>query len=178
MKKVFVLVLSLILLVSLFPVAAFAAFADFASLSDDELMAELNQIRAELVKRAEIKEGKQVLAEVDGLTVMLKGEPEWNKSYNGTHCITLTVTVVNSSEKAMAIRTDDCYVNGWKVRTSFNSQLEAGTKTKDIIYIYSVDEDADLESLEDLEDIKFIFLTFDPSTFSTQTRDITATITY
>ena len=175
MKKTLALLLSLIMLVSIIPVAA---FADYASMTDDALMAELNQIRAEIVRRAETKEGKQVLAEVDGLTVTLKGEPEWNKSYDGTHYITLTVTVVNTSDKAMAIRTDDCYLNGWKVSASFNSQLDAGMKTKDTIDIYSVDEDADLESLEDLEDIRFTFLTFDPSTFRTQTKDITATITY
>ena len=90
----------------------------------------------------------------------------------------LYVTVVNSSEEAIGIRTDDCYVNGWKIGSSFQTSLEPGMKTKDTITIYSVDEDAEVENLEDLEDIKITFLTFDANTFRTKTMDITTTLTF
>lgn len=173
MKKTLSILLTLSLL--LLPMIA---SADYASMSDDELMVELNQIRAEQVNRALAKEGKTILAEADGITVTLKGEPEWNESYDGTHYIVLNVTVVNSSENAVGIRTDDCYVNGWKIGSSFITSLEAGMKTKETISIYSVDEDAEVENIEDLEDIKITFLTFDANTLSTKTRDITTTITY
>lgn len=67
-------------------------------MSDDELVAELNLIRAEITKRTETKEGKQVLVEADGITVTLKGEPSLEKSYNGSFYIVLQVTVVNASK--------------------------------------------------------------------------------
>jgi len=173
MKKM----LSILLALSLMALPIIG-FADYASMSDDELMAELNQIRAEMVKRSQAKEGKTILAEADGITVTLKGEPEWNDSYDGTHYIVLNVTVVNSSEEAVGIRTDDCYVNGWKIGAGFQTSLEPGMKTKDTITIYKVDEDAEVEKLEDLEDIKITFLTFNANTFMTKTMDITTTLTF
>ncbi len=99
-------------------------------------------------------------------------------SYDGTHYIVLNVTVVNSSEEAVGIRTDDCYVNGWKIGAGFQTSLEPGMKTKDTITIYKVDEDAEVEKLEDLEDIKIAFLTFNANTFMTKTMDITTTLTF
>ena len=154
------------------------ALADYTSMTDDELQAELNQIRAEMAKRASVKEGKQILAEADGITVTLTGEPAWEKNYDGTCNIVLKVTVINASDEAVGIREDDTYLNGWKVSCSFQTSLEPGTKTKAKITIYKVDEDADLEKIEDLEDIKMTFLTFDGKTLMTKTRNLTTTILY
>lgn len=173
MKKTLSILLALTLLV-----LPFVAFADYAKMSDDELYAELNLIRAELTKRAAEKEGKQVLAEADGITVTYKGDPTWKENYDGTHLIVLNVTVVNDSKNAVGIRQDDSYVNGWKISCSFQTSLEPGMKTKDTIVFYKVDEDGDLESLEDLEDIKITFLTFDANSFKTKTKNISTTITF
>lgn len=142
MKKLVSLLLALSLI--LLPMIA---LADYASMTDDELQTELNQIRAEIAKRVSVKEGKQVLAEADGITVTLKGEPSWEKSYDGTHYIVLQVTVVNTSNEAVGVRQDDVYLNGWKVSCSFQTSLDPGMKTKDKITIYKVDEDADLEKI-------------------------------
>ena len=169
--------IALLVALSMMLIPVFAC-ADYASMSDDELQTALNLIRAEIVKRAEAKEGKQILAEADGITVTLKGEPMWKKSYNDTHYIELQVTVVNSSDEAVGIRENDTYVNGWKVDCDFSTNLEPGTKTKETIKMYKVDEDTDLECLDDLEDIKIIFLTFEGKTFHTKTKNIAATITY
>jgi len=168
-------ILSIILVLAMLIPAI--ALADYSSMSDDDLNKELNLIRAELVKRAELKEGKQILADADGMTVTLKGEPELRKNYDGSYNLDIPVTVVNSSDKKIGIRTDEGYVNGWKVYASFTSMLDAGMKEKEVISVYKVNEEAELESLDDLEDIKLVFLSYD-SNFNTLTRNIKTVITY
>lgn len=173
MKRTISLFIALVMM--LIPVFA---FGDYSSMSDDELNTELNLIRSELVRRSEAKEGKIILAEADGVTVTLKGEPEWKENYKGEASIVLNVTVVNKAEESRGIRQDDCYLNGWKISCGFGTTLDAGMKTKDTITLYKVSEDADLESLEDLEDIKIVFLTYKGEGFKTLTKNIEATLTY
>lgn len=173
MKKTAVLLLAISLL--LFPIIS---FADYASMSDDQLYNELNLIRAELVKRSEEKEGKIVLAEADGIVVTLKGQPEWKESYSGQCSIVLNVTVANTGTQAVGIRTDDSYLNGWQINSDFYSKLDAGMKAKETITLNKVTEDTDLESIDDLEDIRLVFLTFKAENYHTLTDNITATITY
>ncbi len=173
MKRIISLLAALIMMLT--PIFA---FADYSSMSDDDLYKELNLIRAELVKREETKEGKIILAEADGITVTLKGEPEWKENSKGVCSIILNVTVVNTADESRGIREDDCYLNGWKISCGFQTTLDAGMKTKETITLYKVNEDADLEALEDLEDIKIVFLTYKGEGFKTLTKDITATLTY
>lgn len=174
MRKAILLLVALVIIV--FPLVALAV--DYASMSDYELEAELNAIRAEITKREATQETRTILVDVDGITVTLKDGPVWNKSYDGTHYISYYVTVVNSSKDAIGIRTDDCYLNGWKIHSEFYTLLEPGMKTKETIGIYSVDTDADLEKLEDLEDVKLTFLIFDANTFKTEKDDIKVTLNY
>lgn len=165
----------IVLCLALLPVLS---LADYAAMSDDELQTELNLIRAEITKRAETKEAKEILAESDGITVTLKGDPAFEDGVGGSKKLTLSVTAVNSSDEAVGIRTDEVYINGWKIGTLFSVTLDPGMKKKDEIVFYKVDEEAELEKLEDLEDIKFVFLTFEPNGYKTKTRDIEKTVSF
>ena len=176
MKKLFSLFLALLLLIAI-PCEAFAA-QDYSAMTDEELNAELNLIRAEMTRRLSLSEAKEILIDnVDGLTVTLKGELTLSQSSNGK-TLELTVIVVNSSDKAIGLSIDDCYINGWKESTLFSKSLDAGTKLKDTISFYHVDEDADLEDLEDLEDLIMHFHTFDPDTYHTITKEISVTLNF
>ena len=173
MKRFFALSLAIILVAALLPIAS---LADYSSMTDDELMTELNHIRVELTKRAESKEGKQVLADADGMTVTYKGSPKLEKTFRGVSLI-IPVTITNSGNALMNIRLDDAYINGWKVDYSFLGELEPGMKTKSEITLVNVDEDAELDSLDALEDVKLVFLTYDKS-FRTKTNNIQASISF
>ena len=154
------------------------SLADYSAMSDDELQTELNLIRAEITKRSETKEAKEILAEADGLTVTMKGEPVVDEIYDGSKKLILAVTVVNTSEESAGISMDEAYINGWKVSGMFIPTLEPGTKLKQEIEFYHVDENAELEKLEDLEDIKFIFHTFEAETFMRKTGNIEKTVSF
>ena len=169
MKKV----LSLLIIVSmLFPLIA---LADYSSMTDEELEIEL---RAEITRRASLKEGKQVLVDADGLTVTLTGGPVWKQLYDGTHYIELPIMAVNSSEQAIGLSNDDIYVNGWKISGNMFLSLEPGMKTKETITLYQVDINADMEKLEDLEDVKIRLHTFNTTTYYTITDNISITISF
>ena len=131
-----------------------------------------------VLKRAEAKEGRTILAEVDGITITINGDPEWKVDSKGSCSIVLNITMVNTADKSRGISDDDCYVNGWKIICPFSKTLKAGMKMKSSITLYRVNEDADLKTLEDLEYIKIGFHTVDGDSFKSLTKNITATLTY
>ena len=131
-----------------------------------------------MVKRSSQEGEDTVLVDADGITVSVKGEPELKDSYDGSKYLVFQVTIVNASTEATGVRTDDCYLNGWKVSSDCSTSLEAGAKVKKELSIYNVDVDAELETLDELEDLKLVFLTFDANTFMTKTGDITTTLTF
>ena len=175
MKKLLSVALALLLLIA-FPCEAFAE-QDYSAMTDEELNVELNLIRAEITKRLYLSEAKEILIDnIDGITVTLKGEPTLKQSSSGN---TLEFAiVVNSSDKAVGLAIDDCYINGWKESTLFAKTLDPGTKLKDTISFYHVEEDADLEDLADLEDVKMYFHTYEPETYHTLTKDISVIISF
>ena len=174
MKRFLTFVLVLVLAT---PNVVFAA--DYSAMSDDELYDELNLIRAEMTKRQSANDEDTVLVDADGITVTLKkGEPELKEFYDGEKYLVFNVTIVNSSTEATAVRTDDCYLNGWKVSSDCSTSLEPGAKVKEELSIYNVNEDAEVESIEDLEDLKIVFLTYDANSYDTKTSDITTTLTF
>ena len=174
MKRYLTFALALFLVVALLPIVS---FADYSSMTDDELLAELNLIRVELTKRADSKEEKQVLADVDGITVTYNGSPRLENTFMGL-CLILPVTITNSGKKSMSIRLDDSYINGWKVGYTFLEELDPGMKAKGEISLENVDNDAELVSLDALEDVKLVFLTFDPNTFDTKTSNIVTNMSF
>ena len=173
MKRFFTFILVLVLA---FPITVFAT--DYSTMSDDELYEELNLIRAEMVNRISSEDEDKVLVDADGITVTLKGEPELKESYDGSKYLVFSVTIVNSSTEVTGVRTDDCYLNGWQVSSDCLAALDAGTKVKSELTIFKVDEDAEVDSIEDLEDLKLVFLTYDANTYVTKTNDISTVLTF
>ncbi len=155
MKKTVSLFLAMLIMVF-----SFGASADYASMTDEELYAEYNLIRAEIARRETLSYGKKVLVSADGMTVTIVDEPYFEKNQDGNLDLCIDVTVVNNSENSIGIATDNCYINGWRVYSLFIPVLNPGTRKKDTIRLKNADSDADIKSLEDLESIQLFFSIF------------------
>lgn len=172
MKKLlcvlFVLILSL-------PVVAMAEI-DWKGMSVEEIQAEINKARAEILTR-EIKSDEKgtVILDADGVVVSIT-KVEIKESYDGTHYLHISFTVVNNSNESVGFRTDKVYLNGWEIGGSISANLDAGMKARKEDSFYDVDLDADVSCYEDLEELKLVMLTYDANTFWTKTNDIECTI--
>lgn len=172
MKKLF----SLILLVALLIPTYALAEIDWTGMDVATIQTEIDRARAEILTR-DIKTSEKgtILLEADGLVVKMT-EFAVEKSWDGTYTLRLNYTVANNSDKPMGFRTDTCYLNGWEVGGSLYSNLEAGKKAKEEASFYNIDVDAEVSSLEELEELEMTMLTFDPNTYMTETDDIKVTV--
>ena len=157
MKKMlcvlFVLILSL-------PVVAMAEI-NWQDMSVEEIQAEINKARAEILTR-EIKfdEKGTVLLDYDGV-VMSITKVEVEKYYDGTHNLKLYFTVVNNTDHYITFQTGDVYLNGWALDGFFTVTLDTGMKAREEPRFYKVDTLADVSSYEDLEELKMELVFFD-----------------
>ena len=165
MRKFIALLLTLLLLTT----TAFAT--DWAAMSTEDILSEIDQARAELAIRD--LADQFVLYDSDGLTVTLTGTPTLKY---GT--LSFPVTGVNSSDKAITLTVDTVYINGWQVTSLGYVSLDAGKKIRTTIDVYSVKEDADLTDISQLEDVEFHMHTYDPTTYADITKDITRQVVY
>lgn len=172
MKKLLSMLLVLVLLL---PTMALAEI-DWTGMDAATIQMEIDRARAEILTRdIKLPEKGTVLVDADGVVVTLTSAAV-EKSWDGSYGLVLNYTVANNSDKAMGFRDDDCYINGWKVSGSISSSLEAGKKAKESATIYHIDVDADVTTIEEIEELQITFLTFDASTFMTETNDIQTTI--
>lgn len=165
MKKIILIILTLALILT--PILSFAT--DYTVLTDDDLLNELNQIRAELLKRT-INPDK-ILCESDGVTISLRGEIEEKDSYRGKSLV-LNYTAVNNSEKQMGLIVKEICVNGWEIALMDSITLDAGKKTMGNFEISDIYSKVDFTSLEEIEDIEFYYYTFDAVTYYTITDNL------
>lgn len=156
MKRLVSAVLVTLLLVCLFPFAAFAE--DFAGKSDAELMETYNAIRLELASRGYRAEGKKVLVDNMGVQIYVNGDFSVEKEWYGA-ALKLPIVIVNNSEMNICAQMRNVSVNGWGCETMFSPEIPSGKKVKDTL-IFELD-DTDVESLSDFEDVEFYFHVFD-----------------
>ena len=172
MKKMFSIFLILALLI---PAMAFAEI-DWTGMDSSTIQMEIDRARAEILTR-DIKTSDKgtIILDSDGLVVKLT-DFSVEKSWDDTYTLKLNYTVANNSDKPMGFRTDSCYLNGWEVSGSLYSNLEAGKKAKEEESFYNVDVDAEVSSIEELEELEMTMLTFDPNTYMTETDGIKVTV--
>jgi len=168
MKKLLCVLFVLILLL---PVVGMAEI-DWNGMPVEEIQAEINKARAEILTR-EIKTDKKgtVILDADGVVVSIT-KAEIKKSYDNTCYLQLSFTVVNNSNENIGFRTDKVYLNGWEISGSISASLDAGMKSRKEDNFYHVDADADVSSYEDLEELKLVMLTYDANTYRTKTNNI------
>ena len=173
MKK---LLCILIVLILSLPAIAMAEI-DWKGLSVEEIQAEINKARAEIHTREIMTTEKEtIILDADGLVVSIT-KIEIKKKWDDTHDILIYYTVVNNSNKNIGFCTDKAYLNGWDVSNiTMIHTLDAGMKARKDGVLYSVDIDADVNSYDDLEELRLVMHTFDADTFWNITENIDCTI--
>ena len=170
MRKFTAIMLAL-LLSTAFATTAFAA--DWSSMSTEEILAEIDQARAELTARDLADPENFVLVDADGMTITITGAPEIEYGI-----LTIPATAVSSSDKEVGVIIEEAYINGWQVPVATAYTLEPGKKAKIKIEIYGIEETAEITDVSQLEDIEFHMYTFDPTTYDTITDGLPATVVY
>lgn len=153
MKRIFALILALLLIGS----AAFAAVPDISGCSDDELRQLIDLARNRLYVNALSVEKDAVLVEQDGIKLYLTGEymTSFSKSWGFLY---VNCVIVNNNAFEAKVGIENCSINGWDAYGDGTSSCAAGKKKK-VELTFSL-YDADISSLDDLEDITFNFYTY------------------
>ncbi len=135
MKKLFCLILTIILLIPCFGVSE---DFDFSSMTTEELMNILEIIKSELEKRNEAEHNKNYLIdEPDGLSIYLSG----NTKVKEGKSISVEYVIVNNSTTDKSCYYYTRYVNGWTAQNWYTmaDKLAPDRKIKGDITFYDKD---------------------------------------
>lgn len=167
MRKLFSLVLALLMLCSCS--LAFAAEIDFSGMTQDELLNVIDQARLELTKFLPAVVDGTVLYEDENVKITLNGD-----IYMEYGALNIPVIVENYTDFDLIIGIEDSSCNGWDVGSATVS-VSAGKKAKDEFAYYGADEDAELTSAEEVQDITGTLYYFDTETYDRLYEGETAT---
>ena len=158
MKKVVSVILAAALILAM-PCAG--ADLDYSSMSDSELQAVVDSARTELFQRKQREEnGNLIICDADGVQVALTGN---FKDSPGT-MVRLEITIVNNSNLTVSTILDKGYINSWEVSSGMSgSGLLPGKKERGDLWFNL--EGAGISSIDEIEDMSFIFRLFDSETY-------------
>lgn len=172
MKKIIALAL---VLLSLIPYA-FAESIDYSSMTADQLREVIVQARAALACQEEPFTGKCVVYDENDIKVTITGvSPE-----EYTNWVNIQVTVVNKSDRKITVMFDDIYINGWQINigTFSISEVEAKKNAKGKLTFLSLEEEAEVTAMEEIEDFAFKVKIYDPVNYKTLYATDEQTITF
>ncbi len=161
MKKIFALVLAVLLFVAI-PCEAFAEVPDFSAMSDEELHALINASRNELAARELIAGENVLLFDQEGVQVFMTGNNSID-DYGNSVELNIEVVIINDSEYDIALVDDSTSVNGWEVMFYGVGGVSAGKKKKAELELEI--SDASISTLEEVEDIEFVFQILDEDSY-------------
>ena len=150
MKKLLTLILALALIL---PAAALAD-PDVKSMTDQQLRDLISACSAELQARATTPEGWILLLEYESVQLYQIGEAKLGSS----KIITVPVAIINNSDKDVSIDAADVLCNGWEI-DCWGPKASANTKKKGELQFFA--DDSDVESLEDVSSILFVWKIWD-----------------
>ena len=111
MKRLVALVLASIMLFSV----AVAYADDYSSLSDEQLIEQLNAIRNELVSRGFKAEKNRVLLEKNGIQVYINGDPVIKREqWSDTEYLYIPIVIINNTDKVIMCAIDNTSENAGK----------------------------------------------------------------
>ena len=150
---------------------------DYASMSADQLREVIAQARAALAEKEEPFSEKCVVFDDHDIKVTVTGI-RLKQYYDDYYEV--DVTVVNKSDKTISVRFDDCYINGWQIKTGNFSVSKIGPKknSKNPISILNLKEQADVSAPEEIEDFSFKVRITDSETYETLYETEEQTITF
>lgn len=135
---------------------------DLSALTEDELWDVIAAARMELGKyNPAIAEGV-VLYEDENIKITLNADPYIDEY--GT--LTLAVIVENFTDMNIIASIDNCQINGWDCYGPTVS-VTAGGKSKTEMDFYDVAEDAEVNDISELQEIKGVISYFDTDTYET-----------
>ncbi len=162
MKKLFALVLALILLYS----TAVAEGIDWASMTDEEIYAEIDNAKAELVKRELVGNTENVtIFDESDVTIIITSIGIDTSDWSYKPALVAEFTIINESDNDIEVYIDNVAINGWEVEYIGIADAAAGHKARDSFKFKL--EDADVENEDDLETLEIAFRYENPDgTFS------------
>lgn len=135
--------------------AVMAEGVDLSAMSADELVALIDDARLELTKYLPAVADGTVLYEDENIKITLNGELEIE--YGD---LIVPVIIQNYTDRNLIVSFQNASCNGWGVNEGTVS-VNANKKAKDKIDFWNAEEDADLTSIDDVEDITCTIRYFD-----------------
>ena len=159
MKKLFALVITLVMIMS---AAAFAApeTVDLVEMTQDELNDLINRAKIELRKFGNASEAGTVILDHDGILVKFAGVDF------GFMGLEFKLIIENNSQSVVRISADKMYINGWETMPLLSAEVESGKKSRETIDAMNAEKDADVSSADDLETVEFIFEIREPDSYN------------
>ena len=153
MKKLVSVVLSLLLVFSFASAEVDLSSMSYAALSNEDLHAVINAARNELLKRELVSGEKTIIFDQDGVQVYLTGKNKAGKY------LKLGAVLINNSDVTVSLDAvnNHASMNGWEVYCSADDLAKTGPGKKQKGDITLNAEDAEVVSLEDIEEIEFTF---------------------
>lgn len=172
MKKIIALVL---VFLSLIP-CAFAEGIDYSSMTADQLTEVIAQARAALASLEEPFTDKCVVYNDHDIKVTITGISK--EEY--TNWINFAVTVINKSDRKISVIFDDLYINGWKTTHGLFgvSNVESKKNAKEKMQFFSLEEEAEVTKMEEIEDFSFTIKIYDSVNYKTLYQSDPQTITF
>ena len=162
MKKFLTVLLALLLLCG----SCLAEGLNYASMTDAQLHDIVDAARNELTKRELVAAEKTVLFAQDGVTVYMTGDYTIRESsISDDIWLKINIVVVNDSGRDVGIDTVNPSVNGWDVSASILSTTTKGKKSKQELTLNV--KDAEVKSLDEIEELEIAFRMFDGETYKT-----------
>ena len=162
MKKFLTVLLALLLLCD----SCLAEGLNYASMTDAQLHDIVDAARNELTKRELVAAEKTVLFEQNGVTVYMTGDYTIRESsISDDIWLKINIVVVNDSGRDVGIDTVNPSVNGWDVSASILSTTTKGKKSKQELTLNV--KDAEVKSLDEIEELEIAFRMFDGETYKT-----------
>ena len=166
MKKLFALFLAILMFVAI-PCEAFADLPDLAAMADDELQELINAARNELTRRGLKAEENTVLYDQDGIQIYLTGK-KYVEDYGDSSELYVEVVIINDSDNDIGILMDSATINGWEIYGWGTDDISAGKKKKaEFEFLAS---DADVFSIEEVEDLEMKMNIYDCNSYDTIAR--------
>lgn len=158
-------IIATLLLIALFLTAnpTFAEGLDFASMNDEQLQAIIDGAKAELSNRNGNSSTSDVLIDQNGIKMYMTGNHEiWGSD---DYYYDMEVVVENNSDKPISIDFESASINGWEVYASGVYDTGAGKKQKGNLEFKI--SDADISSIEEIEEMELFFYIFDNESYNT-----------
>lgn len=171
MKKL--VILAMVALMVFCGSVACAEGVDLDGMSEEQLVALIDDARLALVKYHPSVTDGAVLYEDENVVVTLAGAPEVD-DYGS---LLLNVVVENHSDHNLMICLENVSCNGWSIFETAVS-VPANKKAKETFDFMGAAEDADLESGEDVQDVEGDLYYFDSDTYDRVAESVHVTWTF